>query len=605
VKAIGGFLAAALAAAAIVVAAGGGTASGQDGDKVVLNIGMTQGIDSMNPIRGVTVAAFEAWNMHYPTLTEKAAADFSVTPGLAESWEGSADGKVWTYTLREGMQWSDGKPLTAEDVAYTITRSRDEEWLNHYATVQNLTARATSPTTLEVRSKVVDPKLPTLDVYVVPKHVFEEFDAKAATKWNGQTEVGGGPFTLVEFKKGQFARFSANPNYYKGQAAVDEVVVRVFNNADAMVAALQRGEIDFVHDVPENQFLNLRENDAIETLEGQQGSFDEFALNGGDGLKKGHPALDDPKVREAIGHAIDKQTIIDRVLRGLGEPAYAISPSANPAWIPEIPADQRLEFDLDRANQILDEAGYEDTDGDGVREMPGGGQPLRMRYAVRSESPRSQPTAEFITGWLDQIGIATTQKVYDDGQLTEVIGRGDYDMFVWGWTPFVDPDTMLSYFTCDNVSQDPEDPTNYWNDASLCDPEYDKLYAQQKVERDQDRREQIVHEMLTRFYSHHVYFPLYYYPDTQAYTKDKFEGWQRQPAETGPVLFSNSSPSYATLAPASAQGGGSESAAVVGGSAEDDGGGSGLIIAIVAIAAAGLAVLVWARMRRRTADERE
>jgi peptide/nickel transport system substrate-binding protein len=373
-----------------------------------------------------------------------------------------------------------------------------------------------------------------------------------------------------------------------------------------MVAALQRGEVDFVHDVPETQFLRLREDGEFETIEGAQGGFDEFALNGGDGLKQGHPALEDPKVREAIGRAIDKQTIIDRVIGGLGDPAYAISPSANPAWTPEIPEEQRLDFDLERANQILDEAGYEDTDGDGVREMPGGGQPLKMRYAVRSESPRSQPTAEFITGWLDEIGIATEQKVYDDGQLTEVIGRGDYDMFVWGWTPFVDPDTMLSYFTCANVSQDPDDPTNYWNDANLCDPEYDKLYEEQKTELDQDRRMEIVHEMLTRFYDHHVYFPLYYSADTQAYDKTKFEGWQRQPADTGPVLFSNSSPSYATLQPASADanGGGSESAASVGGE-DDGGGGAGLIIAIVAIAAAGIGVLLWARARRRTADERE
>jgi peptide/nickel transport system substrate-binding protein len=372
-----------------------------------------------------------------------------------------------------------------------------------------------------------------------------------------------------------------------------------------MVAALKRGEVDFVHDVPESQFLNLREDPEIETIEGAQGGFDEFAINGGDGLKKPHEALLDPKVREAIGRAIDKETIIDRVLRGLGEPAYAISPSANPAWIPEIPEAERLDFDLEAAKQILDEAGYEDTDGDGVREMPGGGEPLRFRYAVRSESPRSAPTAEFISGWLEEIGIATTQKVYDDGQLTEVIGRGDYDLFVWGWTPFVDPDPMLSYFTCDNVSQDPDDPTNYWNDASLCDPEYDKLYKEQKVERDPDRRMEIVHEMLTRFYAHHVYMPLYYSADTQAYRKDKFEGWQRQPAETGPVLFSNSSPSYATLALASAETGGAESAAVVGGGDDDGGGGAGLIIAIIAVGVLAAGGLMWAMRRRRTADERE
>ena len=116
----------------------------------------------------------------------------------------------------------------------------------------------------------------------------------------------------------------------------------------------------------------------------------------------------------------------------------------------------------------------------------------------------------------EEIGIATT-KVADDTQLTTIIGKGDYDMFDWGWTPFVDPDPMLSYFTCDQVSSDPEDPTNYYNDANYCDPEYDKLYQQQKVELDRDKREQIVHEMLTPRRS--GTYVLYTEPELQAYRK--------------------------------------------------------------------------------------
>lgn len=597
-KAIGGFLVAAVLAAAIVVLPG--TAAGQDGQKSVLTIGMTQGIDSMNPVRGVTVAAFEAWNMTYPTLTDKAAKDFATVPGLATKWESSDDGKTWTYTLRPGMKWSDGEPLTAEDVAYTVNRSRDEAWLNHASTTGNLTATATSPTEVVIKSKVPDPKLPTMDVYVVPKHIYEQYDAKAITKWNGQTDVAGGPYSLAEFKKGQFARFTANPDFWGGKPAIDEVVIRKFNNADAMVAALKRGEVDFVQNVPEGQYLNLQKDPDFVTLEGRQGGFDEFAINMGDGLKKPHPALLDQKVREAIAHAIDKQTIVDRVLRGIGEPAEAVSPSANPAWTPDIPEDQRFEFDLEKAKQILDDAGYEDTDGDGIREMPGGGQPLNFRYAVRSESDSAPRIAEFITGWLKEIGIGTTQKTYDDGQLTEVIGKGDYDMFVWGWTPYVDPDPMLSYFTCDQVSSDPEDPTNYYNDASLCDPEYDKLYKQQKTELDPDKRMDIVHEMLTRFYSHAGYLPLYYQGDLQAYRKDRFTGWQKQPADIGPVLFSNSSPSYQTLKLASATGGGAS-----GGGDDDGGGGTGIIIALVAVGVVGAGGLFWARSRRASTDERE
>lgn len=598
-KAIGGFVVAMLGAAAIVVASFGGTAGAQD--KPVFTIGYWQDIDSMNVTVGVTVAAYEAWNMQYATLTDKAAKDFSAIPGLAESWEGSADGKTWTYKLRPDMKWSDGEPLTSEDVAYTVNRAREDGWLNHSAVVANLTAEAPDPTTVVITSKVADPKLPTMDAYIVPKHIFEKYDKKALRKYDGQDGVGSGPYVLEEFKKGQFARFKANPNYWGGEPALSAVVIRNFNNAEAMVAALRRGEIDFAHAVTGAAFDQLSNEDGIELVEGNQGAFQEFAINGGDGLKKPHPALLDPVVRQAIAHAIDKQTIVDRVESGHATPADTIAPSANPAWMPELPADQTYDFDLDKANALLDEAGYEDTDGDGVREMPDGGEPLRFRYAVRSESPSSQPTAEFITGWLKDIGIATTQKTYDDGQLTEVIGKGDYDLFVWGWVPFVDPDTMLSYLTCDQVSQDPDDPTNYYNDANFCDEEYDKLYQEQKVELDADKRMDMVHEMLTRWARSGVYDALYTYPDLQAYRTDRFEGFQRQPADTGPVLFSNSSPTYLTLKPVSATtaAGGGESGG------DDGGGGSAGVIALVVLAALLAAGGMWAVMRRRTADERE
>ena len=135
-------------------------------------MGDPQGIDSMSPLIGVTVAAFEAWNMQYATLTDKAAKDFSPIPGLAESWKGSDDRLTWTYKLRDGLKWSDGKPLTSEDIAWTINTSRKEEWLNHSAATANLTATAPDPHTVVIKSSVPDPKLPTMDVYILPKHIW-------------------------------------------------------------------------------------------------------------------------------------------------------------------------------------------------------------------------------------------------------------------------------------------------------------------------------------------------------------------------------------------------------------------------------------------------
>jgi peptide/nickel transport system substrate-binding protein len=586
---------------AVAVLGVSGSASAQE-DKVVLTIGLTNDVDTLNPVVGVEVPDYEVWNMMYATLTDKAADDFATIPGLAESWEGSDDGLTYTYTLREGLKWSDGQPLTAEDVAYTINRSREEEWLNYSSTTANITATAPDERTVVLTSSVPDPKLPTMDVYIVPKHIFEKQNAKQITKYQALEGVGSGPFVIRELKRGQFWRLEANPNYWAGAPAVDEVVFRLFTNQDAMVAALLAGEIDAIHDVPTNSFNQLESTEGIVAVQGQQGGFEELAINGGQGLKKPHPALMDIRVRQAIAHAIDDQALIDRVLVGLGAPTDAMSPSANPAFTPEIPEDDRFDFDLDEARQILDDAGYLDTDGDGVREMPGGGKPLDFVYAVRTESQTAPGVAEFVTGWLNDIGIKITQKPMNDSKLTEVIGKGEYDMFHWGWTPFVDPDPMLSYFVCDQLSKDPDNPTNYYNDANWCDPEYDRLYQEQKVELDPDRRMELIHEMLTIFHDSATYNVLFLSPDLQAYRTDRFTGWTRQPAEIGPVLFSNTSPTYANLELVSEA---QPEAAAAGGEDDDGGSNTGMLLALGIGVLVAAAIAVWVLRRRRTADERE
>src|SRR3954470_11314182 len=137
---------------------GGGKAS-------IFDLGDPQGIDSMNPLVGVTVAAFEAWNIQYATLTDKAADDFHTIPGLAASWTKSPDGRTFTYKMRPGLKWSDGQPLTSEDIAWTVNTSKKEEWVNHSSVVANLTATTPDPGTVVLKSSVPDPKLPTMDVY--------------------------------------------------------------------------------------------------------------------------------------------------------------------------------------------------------------------------------------------------------------------------------------------------------------------------------------------------------------------------------------------------------------------------------------------------------
>ncbi len=567
---------------------------------MVFTVGLTNDYDSLNPMVGVEVPGFDVWNMQYATLTDKAASDFHTIPGLAESWKPSNGGKTYTYTLREGLEWSDGTPLTAEDIAYTINRAKKEQWLNYVPTVSNLTATAIDDRTVELASSVPDPKLPTMDMYILPKHVIEKLDANAMEKWNGVTDVGSGPFTLSEAKRGQFWTLDANPSYWGGRPKVDQVVFRLFTNPDAMVAALESGEIDAAaEDVPVESFPKLQNRDDIMAIQGEQGTFSEIGVNGGrpesqrvEGIGNGNAALSDLSVRQAIAHAIDKPTLLDRVSNGIGKVGVAISSSANPEWTPQIPESEQFAFDLDKAKQLLEQAGYKDTNGDGIREGKDG-KPIVLSYYIRGESQTSPGNAEFIRGWLKEVGIGTELKTVSSSRLTEVIGKGDYDLFQWGWTPYVDPDPMVSYFQCNQLSKDPDNPTDYYNDANWCSSQYDADYKAQNIELDHAKRVEIVHRMVTEFYKSASYNVLTYDPDLQAYRTDRFTGWTRQPADVGPVLFSNTSPTYAALVPIASSGGGG------------GGLGTGAIIALVVVGGLAVALIAFLMSRRRSADERE
>jgi peptide/nickel transport system substrate-binding protein len=151
---------------------------------------------------------------------------------------------------------------------------------------------------------------------------------------------------------------------------------------------------------------------------------------------------------------------------------------------------------------------------------------------------------------------------------------------------------MLSYFQCSQVSVDKSDFSNYYNDAGFCDETYDQLYKQQNTELDLDKRTEIVHEMLTRFYTSAGYIVTATSPDLQAYRSDRFTGWVKQPAETGPVLFSNTSPTYWNLTP-------------TGESSSESGLSTAGIVAIVIAGLIAIGLVGWYLSRRRTAEERE
>ena len=381
-----------------------------------------------------------------------------------------------------------------------------------------------------------DPKLPTMDVYILPKHIWGKMSADERGKYDGLDGVGSGPFVLEKFEKGQFARFKANPYFWGGKPAVDKVVLRKFNNPDAMVAALKTGELDAAEDIPGAAFDQLAKDPNIQTVEGYQGSMTEVAINGGDGLKKPHPALLDPRVRQAIGHAIDKQTLVERVLDGhgnVGADAQHLAGHELDARHPRRPG-LRLrprQGEPDPRGRRLQGHGRRRRARDAGRRQAA---QLHVHTSARTARPAPQ-IAEFVTGWLKEIGIATTKKVADDSQLTEIIGKGDYDMFSWGWTPVRGPGSDALVLHLRPGRERPQGPDELLQRRQLLRPGVRQALPAAEGRARPDKREQIVHEMLTRFQQSGVYNVIYTYPDLQAYVKGRFEGFVRQPAKIGPV----------------------------------------------------------------------
>ncbi len=561
------------------------TAVGASDKKVTFTVGQLQNVDSLNVTVGGLVIDYEIWNLIWPSLTNMAAKDFSPEPAMAESWSSSSDHLTWTYKMRPNMKWSDGQPMTADDVKYTIDRANEEQWNSHISTTANLTATVVDANTLQIKTSVPDPRLPALGAYIIPKHIYEKVSADDLPNYTARDKIGGGPFMLDEVQD-EFTRLVRNPNWYGKKPAIDEVIFRFYADANAEFQALKSGEIDALDGVPEQSYASIENSDTIAAIAGNQGGFSELSMNSGCSSSPGdgNPALKDKKVRQAINYAIDRALLVEKTLVGHGIPGTAIVPSADPSWDLKVSDDQLYKYDPDKAKALLDEAGWKDTNGDGVRDKDG--QELKLRYFDRTEGDGGKNT-DFITGWLKDVGIATEVKSMDDDALAAAIGQNEFDLFTWGWVPFVDPDPELSYFTKDQATTDPE--AVGYNDANWCNDEYDSLYQQQHVELDPAKRHEIVQKMLEIFYEEAPYAVLYKYDDLQAIRSDRWENFVRQPEKTGPVLFTNTSPAYIELRPKGSGSSGGTSAGLF----------VGIGIAVVAVGGGGL----WFRSRRKGSDD--
>lgn len=495
----------------------------------IVRVGWAGSPDTLNPGMAILVEAYTIFELVYDSMYDLNL-DGTFTLSIAESVTPSEDGTVWTFKIRDGLKWHDGQPMTAEDVAYSYNLYKDTPeypYMNGYYTTyfDSIEATTDNEVILTLTEAIPNIESQLVFLYILPKHIWE---AQDKLEYENIEMIGSGPFKMAEYVQNEFVRLTANKDHFSTPPKVDEAVFQTFENQDALVQAIRTGQVDMITEMPNTAVEALRAEENVEVVVGAPFSpgvtdiiFNQIAPENcptaEGGLCTGHPALRDRQVRLAMAHATDKQNLIDVALLGLGTPGLTLIPDGLGIWYNDSLVDYA--FDPAKANQILDDAGYLDTDGDGIRQMPDGSQPLNFRLNWPSDSIDSPRLAELLGEMWGRIGVSVEPQVVDPDALTaQCCPAFDFDIMIWGWSSDPDPSALLYVYTTDAIPYGSSE-TGYSN------PEYDKLYAQQQVELDADGRRDIVWEMQKIVFDDVVYIIPYYEQAVQAYRTDRFSGW--------------------------------------------------------------------------------
>jgi len=504
-------------------------------EEVVLRVGVTQNLDNDN-VWGITAGSdWIVATLQYDMMLKFGSADLGPEPGLATGCEPNDDYTEWTCTLREGLRWSDGTPLTSRDIAFTY-RFVIDHVISQYRSYFNADDTFETPddTTLIWRSTepTFAPDMPPW-VYIAPEHVWSEHmgkDRKDIRAVPNTPSVASGPFILTEHQEGQGWTMERNPHYWGEEAAIDRIEFRLYTNQEAMIQALRNGEIDFADGIEPSLIESVEGLDDITVHRVVSDWWLNLAFNfGGQGPDADPlPALHDHAVRQAIVMAIDKQAIVDKVYAGTATPGDTVIRPASAFWHLDIPAEDEFPYDPVAANALLDDAGYADTDDDGVREDPETGEPLEMLIPASTDTTGAAESGELIVGFLKEIGIQVDLRPVTDAKMNDYWGSGDFDAYIWYWSGDPDPDYQLWIFTSDQCGN--------WSDGCWADEGFDRLYEEQRTTFDRAARQRIVFDAQQHLYEQIPGVVLAYPGWLQAYRSDRFEGWTPAPGDQGYLL---------------------------------------------------------------------
>lgn len=507
-------------------------ACGAGGPTSVVRVGWASDPDSFNPGIALLAESYSIFNMVYDTLYEYNL-DGTYRLALAESVNVSEDNRVWTFKIRDGVKFHDGKPLTADDVAFSFNfykaHTDDFAYLPAYTTYfDSVKATTKNEVVITLTEPIPNMESQLFGLYVLPRHIWQNIADPLAKDLSLEQTVGSGPFKISNYIPGQLIRLESTQTHYFYHPRVAAVEFLIYADTSSMIQALQNKEIDVMADVPVSAVRALSDLSGVRVVAGppvapnvsdiliNQMNPADCPVDAG-GVCKGHPALRDRNVRLAMAYAIDKQRLIDEVMFGLADSGMTLIPKGLGAFYNSSIKDYA--YDVTKANQILDDAGYFDTDSDGIREMPGGGNPLTYRLQWPNTSTYYANEAELLKVMWSQIGIGVQMQEMTSDDLTAVCCPAfDYDLILWEWGSDPDPSFLLSVMLTDEI------PSGY-NETGYSNPEYDRLFAKQAVEMDKETRLRTIWQMEGIVHDDVVYIIPFYQKAVQAYRTDTFRGW--------------------------------------------------------------------------------
>jgi len=452
-----------------------------------INVCLVASIPTIDPQEASFAQGFAVRQQIYDSLTYQTLAG-EVGLRLAESYTLSEDGRVYTFKLHEGVLFHNGEELKASDVVFTFERAKDHDALY---SVTKLIESVTAIDDYTVEFKLYEPNSPFLSAIATDYYgiLNEKFVTEEAPEGRlDEIACGTGPYKLVSFNSETEIVLEAFKEYYRGEPSIDKVTFKIITDHQTAVVALETGDLDFMN-IPATSYAAFSDNAEFTAGIKDMGEVSFIALNAESG------PLADPKVRQALAYALDREGAVIAVNEGLGAPAYCL---INHDLIPLAPTEfEKYEYNPEKAKALLAEAGYADGLDVGVLKTS-------ATYTLFTK------LAQFYQQNLSAIGVNMELELMEGNTLVADGRNQNFDLFILSEELTGDPDML-------NMMLASTGAANY---AGYADAEVDELFAQGARESGDAERAAIYQKIVDLTQEDMVYIPATYNLVPYAYDKD-------------------------------------------------------------------------------------